>query len=164
MKGGVERIYEFTPGEIAFFDDSIRNTQPLLHLVPPNEVRLVRGTRCRTKEELFDEFSAALQFPWYFGHNWDAFDECLQDLGEWMIAAKTLTIVLTESSEVLSLEQDDRSFEIFRRIMRQTIQPNFGELEFPGQNSSPRVPIALVLVESADKVAAVTGRWAHSAH
>lgn len=162
MTDAVHGVYELTPGEIAFLDDSIRNTQPLLHLVPPDEVRIVRGTRCRTKEDLFDEFSAALQFPWYFGHNWDAFDECLQDLGEWMIVAKTLTIVVVESSEVLSLDEEEGSFEIFARIMRRNVQPDAGEPELAGEGFSPRVPIALVLVESADRIAAVAARWSRS--
>lgn len=43
----------------------------------------VRGQKMRTVSALFDEFGAALQFPYYFGENWDAFDECLTDL-DWL--------------------------------------------------------------------------------
>lgn len=31
-------------------------------------------------ELLFGEISRALEFPDYFGHNWDAVDECLRDV------------------------------------------------------------------------------------
>lgn len=44
----------------------------------------VRGQRMRTTTELFAEFAAAFQFPWYFGQNWAAFDECMTDLDDWL--------------------------------------------------------------------------------
>ncbi len=42
--------------------------------------RLLRGRRMRTVDGVWDEFAAAFQFPYYFGHNWAAFDECLADM------------------------------------------------------------------------------------
>ena len=46
-------------------------------------VRTVRGRKIRTVGRLFDEMAAALQFPYYFGENWPAFDECLADI-DWL--------------------------------------------------------------------------------
>lgn len=43
----------------------------------------IRGLRCETEDDFFREISASFQFPWYFGENWAAFDECICDL-EWL--------------------------------------------------------------------------------
>ncbi|MFD8321970.1 barstar family protein [Kitasatospora purpeofusca] len=45
----------------------------------PDRLRLVRGANCRSRAALFAEWARALSFPGYFGHNWDAFEECLND-------------------------------------------------------------------------------------
>jgi hypothetical protein len=38
----------------------------------------VRGGLCRTTAALFTEWATALNFPDYFGHNWDAFADSLK--------------------------------------------------------------------------------------
>lgn len=154
--------HEFTPRDIAFLDNSILHTQPLMHLLPPDEVRLVRGAQCKTRAGLFNEFSAALQFPWYFGHNWDAFDECLHDVGEWMIEAKSLTVVISESSMLLTDEESESEFHVFARIMRRVVRFDAAESEWLGQNFAHFVPLSLVLIESADKIEGVSNRWTSS--
>jgi hypothetical protein len=47
---------------------------------PSLVVRFLRGSKMKTERGLFDELSAAFQFPYYFGDNWDALDECMADL------------------------------------------------------------------------------------
>jgi Barstar (barnase inhibitor) len=42
---------------------------------PPGFVlKVIKGRPCATPASLFAEFARALEFPDYFGHNWDAFD------------------------------------------------------------------------------------------
>lgn len=43
-------------------------------------IRHLDGQRMATKESCLNEFAAALQFPPYFGRNWDACLDCLDDL------------------------------------------------------------------------------------
>jgi hypothetical protein len=71
---------------------------------PRSAVRLLRSRKMRNTEELFNEFSAALQFPYYFGETWNAFDECLTDLS-WLPADGYLIVILG-SDELLAHSQD----------------------------------------------------------
>jgi hypothetical protein len=68
-------------------------------------VRIVRGKRCTSRERLFQEWAAALQFPSYFGENWDAFEECLSDL-EWLPAGG-FVLFITRADQVLELAPDE---------------------------------------------------------
>ena len=44
-----------------------------------------------SSESVFDFYSQALSFPDYFGHNWDAFNDCIDDLS-WL-GGETIHIV-----------------------------------------------------------------------
>ncbi len=77
-------------------------------------VRIVRGQRCQTKERLFQELAAALQFPHYFGDNWDAVEECLGDLG-WLDRPR-LTLVVSNADQVL--QHHDADLATFVNILR----------------------------------------------
>ncbi|WP_067818721.1 barstar family protein [Nocardia inohanensis] len=72
--------------------------------------REVRGRRMRTVAEVFDEFAAAFQFPYYFGENKDAFDECLRDLDEFVGAARGYVVVVRNAALLLDEEPGDRGW------------------------------------------------------
>jgi RNAse (barnase) inhibitor barstar len=40
----------------------------------------VEGADIRSKEEFLNKSALALRFPEYFGHNWDALQDCLTDM------------------------------------------------------------------------------------
>lgn len=63
-------------------------------------VRLLRGSRMTTVDGVFAEFAAAFQFPWYFGLNWDAMDECLTDL-DWLPPFDRITVVILTANDIL---------------------------------------------------------------
>ncbi|SRR5713226_872652 len=65
-------------------------------------VRFLRGRKMTTVSALFDEFVAALQFPPYFGENWDAFEECITDLS-WL-PADCYILVVTDADALLRHE------------------------------------------------------------
>lgn len=75
-------------------------------------VTFVRGSKMKAVQDLFDEFAAAFQFPYYFGENWAAFDECMADLS-WLEDSARAVVVL-DSDVVLP---DDRDFEVLMRLL-----------------------------------------------
>jgi hypothetical protein len=53
-------------------------------------VRLPRGVRSKAK--LLAILADKLRFPGYFGHNWDALEECLRDLS-WLAPDRQIALV-----------------------------------------------------------------------
>ena len=76
-------------------------------------VRIIRGWKCPTYAALHNEVAAALQFPGYYGENWDAMDECITAL-DWMPAQWYLIHV---NGIELVLPGDEKGFNIFLRIL-----------------------------------------------
>ncbi|MFD7904498.1 barstar family protein [Kitasatospora sp. NPDC059747] len=76
--------------------------------VPAGDVRRVAidGGACRTKAGLLTAWARALDFPAYFGHNWDAFEECLGDVlhpaGEPDRPPPRVLVVLAGADELLA--------------------------------------------------------------
>ncbi|MGH9823901.1 MAG: barstar family protein [Blastocatellia bacterium] len=82
----------------------------------PIVVRFLRGKKMQWTESLFDEFAAALQFPYYFGGNWGAFNECINDLS-WL-PGDAYVLVITDSHQLLSQEVDDQ-LPILIRVLQE---------------------------------------------
>jgi len=74
---------------------------------------ILRGERCVHRRDLFDEWAAALQFPSYFGYNWDAFEEMVHDL-RWL-PARAYFLFLTRTDQVLA--HDGHAFRILTSIL-----------------------------------------------
>jgi hypothetical protein len=68
-------------------------------------VRILRGNRCLVKDALLDEFARGLDFPDYFGKNWDALEDCLTDL-EWL-SAEAFVIIITNADQILKNSPGD---------------------------------------------------------
>jgi hypothetical protein len=79
----------------------------------------LRGRLMRRREGLFDQFGALLQFPCYFGGNWNAFVDCMRDL-DWLHANGFL-IVLLDAVDVLA-DGDPDEFVLLLRWLSETGQ------------------------------------------
>lgn len=77
----------------AIDDEAFANrTADLREEYPEATIWTVRGAKARTVASMFDEVAAALQFPYYFGENWAALDDCLNDL-DWSGSADHLLMI-----------------------------------------------------------------------
>ena len=106
-------------------------------------MNVLRGVKCRTASGLFAEFAGVLDFPDYFGHNWDALEECLMDL-EWR-PAKGYVLLVMDAEQVLV--RDEEEYATFLEVLcdageawssRQT-----------GKESKRATPFHVLLVVSA---------------
>ncbi|MFW0783163.1 barstar family protein [Gordonia sp. CPCC 206044] len=79
-----------TPIPLAQFLSAARRHGPVAGIVADEQapdlparvrVRTVDAVEMPTVADLFDEFARAWDFPAHFGHNKDAFDDCMRDLG-----------------------------------------------------------------------------------
>jgi RNAse (barnase) inhibitor barstar len=91
-------------GEIANLDRYI--TRLRFETGASMAVRLLRGQNMETMDCFYDELAAALQFPLYFGRNWNALKECLLDL-DWMPSDGYLLAFSDASSVLKGTEEGD---------------------------------------------------------
>src|SRR5215471_1167474 len=73
--------------------------------------RVVRGRKASTKSSLFDECAAALQFPLYFGENWDALNDCLGD-PDWL-NVEAFVLVIADAAHLLTKASADEFTQFF---------------------------------------------------
>lgn len=122
-------LVSFTSCEEGALDDFVNGAPEFTTAV----VRIVRGKRCTTTERLFQEWAAALQFPSYFGENWDAFEECLSDL-EW----------LPPGGLVLFITRADRLLELAPEMDLDTLADILTTVARDWKSSHPLAPFHLV--------------------
>jgi RNAse (barnase) inhibitor barstar len=77
-----------------------------------NQSLYIDGSKCMTKEDMFEAFSDVLDFPDYFSNTWDSFEEIVNDLD---LGNKNIIVLNAE----LILQEDEESFEILSDILHQ---------------------------------------------
>lgn len=71
------------------------------------------GAELKSKQELLSNLSHVMKFPGYFGGNWDALEECLNDLG-WL-PANGYVVQLKNADTFINCCPTD--FDIFIQII-----------------------------------------------
>ena len=88
-------------------------------------VRFARGKKAGNVADFFDEFSAALQFPFYFGENWDAFSDCFDDLS-WLNARAGVIVVFTDSLHLLKAATA-KDVTTLKNVLKETCEHRNGK-------------------------------------
>jgi RNAse (barnase) inhibitor barstar len=83
-------------------------------------IRVLRGHRMKDKFSAFEEFDAVFQLPSYFGKNWAALDECMND-ADWFPLASRVIVLVMASEQIFAGEADreaavDTLHAFFRRL------------------------------------------------
>jgi Barstar (barnase inhibitor) len=108
----------------------------LAQSAPPCQVasRVIRGRKAQSKASLLDESAAALQFPPYFGENWDAYNDSLTDL-EWL-PAEAYALWVTNAPLLLAKEPAEelhQALQIWDNAAQEWGKPVSGEWARPAK-------------------------------
>ena len=113
-------------------------------------VRKLRGRKMRHYPSLFDEFGAALQLPWYFGENGNAFDECIADLS-WLAPGAGYVFVISQP-ELTVIDTDDDGLAWLVRVLSRAAHTWATPVTEHPAFDRPAVPFHVVLqIEPGDR-------------
>ncbi|PXX01426.1 barstar family protein [Mycolicibacterium moriokaense] len=121
---------------------------------PEWDIRRVRGTKSSDEAHLFDEMAAALQFPYYFGENWNALWDCITDLN-WLRGLSYL--VIFDSAEHL-LSESNRGFQFLLQVLKDAHERWHQETADFGVRGHQPIAFQSVLACDPDAVEALTER------
>jgi len=136
------------PGQIRLVSldaDSVDALRMTLILQQSNdltaEIRLMRGSLSATRADLMRELAAVLQFPYYFGFNWSAVDDCLGEMN-WLWA-RYLVLLIADAGQLLLLENLE-DLAIFFSLLDERLNP--------GPPSDEMFCMSLVLVDARERL------------
>ena len=98
-----------------------------IEILPGDYVVSINGEDCQTKSELLKEIAEKLSFPKFFGANWSALEDLLNDLG-WLSSYSRVVMVVNSSRLCLSKEHGQMS--VFKDILALAEENNSNEVKF----------------------------------
>lgn len=114
-------FYLITTDESAFENLRLQ----LMQLSTEHVIRMIRGKKSSTTDAFFNEISAVFQFPYYFGENWNAFEECITDL-DWLEGDAYLLMVNNASELLRDADEEDLRLllQVLARAHEAWLTPN----------------------------------------
>jgi len=106
-------------------------------------VRQLSPSAMLSPQDLFREFAEKLSFPSYFGHNWDALVDCLDDLhGDWH-ANRAVAVVVDGADALVRTDH----FALFVSVLCQAADHANLSLDADGEpRDRPPFPLHFVLL------------------
>lgn len=114
--------------------------------------RIVRGAKCQSPAELFDEWAAALQFPVTFGENWDAFADCMRDWSH--VRDKSLIAIGVTQADQLLRDAAEKP----QKTMAAALMMCAEDMNMPNRPRKPR-PMHVIFQAPARHVESFLNRW-----
>jgi RNAse (barnase) inhibitor barstar len=97
-----------------------RALQATLAAAKVAEVGLLDGAQARDKASFMTAIARALRFPDYFGHNWDAFADCLDEL-HWR--DQPIVLIIDHGDELLA-DAPGGEVDTFLSVIDEAFAPN----------------------------------------
>lgn len=92
---------------------NIRQAVEQIAAEPGTRVFYLDGQKINSKETFLKQAAEAMEFPTYFGANWDAFDECITDL-TWCPAERY--VILYDHADIFA-QADPTQYQIALDIL-----------------------------------------------
>lgn len=113
-------------------------------------IRMIRGKKSTTVPDFFNEVGAALQFPYYFGENWDSFDECITDLS-WIDGDAYLLMV--SQANLLLQDAAQKDFQILMQVLSDAHETWLTQPQIVNEDEQPTAFHVLFACSDADRSA-----------
>jgi RNAse (barnase) inhibitor barstar len=142
-----QKLFEMDNTKLYVYSIEKKELNMHIHLICnlfPEDIHvgIVNAKNITDPKLLFEKFSQTFAYPEYFGSNWDAFDECVNDL-DWI--QRSAYILFIENMDLLKIPEND--YEIFVRILSKTTVEWSQGRSF-GAASTPPKPFVVILCES----------------
>lgn len=121
---------------------------------PQAAIRMIRGKKSTNVPAFFDEVAGALQFPYYFGENWDALEECIRDLS-WL--DRNSFLLMINNAHLFLCEAPDKDIRIFIDVLANASETWLTQTTEVGGEELP-TPFHVVFACPEDKVPALAQR------
>lgn len=91
---------------------------------------IIDGNKLYNKQDVFQEFKDVFKIPSYFGYNWDALDECLNDL-DWITADKYI-LIIKDFNNVKAQKKDIKLLiDIMLSVINEWVNGRYYNSSFP---------------------------------